>query len=94
MANYTEKQIDAAWDRIAAALREGIAGRYEEAAGLRGAADALTRSAKELERIVSKGEWWKLRGIGVSGKDIDLISEVEPADRDEWLNEEVFGRIK
>lgn len=87
---YSEREIDAAWDRVAKKLRDAISDGREEAAGLRGAADALDKSVLELGRIASKGQWWKLRGIGVSDEDINLISEIEPADRDEWLAEEVF----
>lgn len=94
MAQVTDAQIDATWERAAAVLRAAISDKYEEAAGLRGAAVALERSATELERIARKGEWWKLRGVGMSERDIELMSEVEPADRDEWLDEEVLGRIK
>lgn len=93
MAEYTEKQIDATWERAAATLRTVISDKHEEAAGLRGAADALEHSATELERIVRKGEWWKLRGIGMSERDIELMSEVEPSNRDQWLEEEILALI-
>lgn len=91
---YSEREIDAAWARVAKRLRDAIRDGREEAAGLRGAANSLDKSVSELERIASRGQWWKLRGIGVSDEDINLISEIEPADRDEWLAEEVFEKIR